>query len=246
MPTHKDYLDHLIDLLKTIKKEESSNLSEASMMLYKAIESGHNIYAFGAAHAGMVAQELFYRAGGLAVINPVVAPELELTNRPVINTSKMERLDGYGTIIASKLKLNPNDVVIIHSVSGRNPAIIDFAVAVKKAGAKIIAITNVTYSQSTTSRHASKKRLYEFADLVLDNHGSIGDAAMSYPEMEQKVGATSTVSMAAIVNAIVVETVQLCLDNKVDPPIFYSANLDGGDAKNAYTFEKYKSHIFYM
>jgi len=246
MPTHKDYFDHVIELLKTIKKTETSNLKLASDMLFKAIQSGHNIFAFGAAHAGMVAQELFYRAGGLAVINPVVAPELELTNRPVITTSKMERLEGYGNIIASKLPINPNDVVIIHSVSGRNPAIIDFALSVKQAGAQIMAITNVKYSQSTTSRHSSKKRLFEIADLVIDNHGDIGDAAMGYSNFNQKVGATSTVSMSAIVNSIVVETVQLCLENNVDPPVFYSANLDGGDEKNAHTFETYKSQIFYM
>lgn len=246
MPTHKDYFDHVIELLKTIKKEESSSLKKAADMLFKAIQSGHHIYAFGAAHAGMVSQELFYRAGGLAIINPVVAPELELTNRPVITTSKMERLEGYGNVIASKLQINPNDVVIIHSVSGRNPAIIDFALSVKKAGAKIIALTNVKYSKSTSSRHSSSKRLFEVADLVIDNHGDIGDAAISYPNFSQKVGATSTLSMAAIVNSIVVETVQLCLENKVDPPIFYSANLDGGDEKNAKTFEKYKSRIFYM
>lgn len=246
MPTHNDYFDHVIDLLKTIKKEESSALKKASEMLYKAIQSGHNVYAFGAAHAGMVAQELFYRAGGLAVINPVVAQELELTNRPVITTSKMERLEGYGDVIASKLSIHPNDLVIIHSVSGRNPAIIDFALAVKNAGAFIIALTNVKYSQSTASRHSSKKRLFEIAHLVIDNHGAIGDAAMSFPSLSQKVGATSTLSMAAIVNSIVVETVQLCLENKVNPPIFYSANLDGGDEKNAEMFEKYKSHIFYM
>ena len=246
MPTHKDYFDHVIELLKTIQNKEAQHLKRASEMLFKAIQSGHNIFAFGAAHAGMVAQELFYRAGGLAVINPVVADELELTNRPVTTTSKMERLEGYGDIIASKLPLNPNDVVIIHSVSGRNPAIIDFALTVKKAGAKIIAITNVKYSKSATSRHSSNKRLFEVADLVIDNHGDIGDAAISYASFSQKVGATSTVSMAAIVNSIVVETVQLCLENKVAPPVFYSANLDGGDAQNADTFEKYKSHIFYM
>jgi len=67
----------------------------------------------------------------------------------------------------------------------------------------------VKYSKSATSRHSSNKRLFEVADLVIDNHGDIGDAAISYPSFSQKVGATSTVSMAAIVNSIVVETVQL-------------------------------------
>ena len=30
------------------------------------------------------------------------------------------------------------------------------------------------------------------------------------------------------------------------PPVFMSANLDGGDAHNAKIFEEYKDNIFYM
>ena len=31
-----------------------------------------------------------------------------------------------------------------------------------------------------------------------------------------------------------------------EPPVFISANLDGGDAHNKKIMEKYKAHIFYM
>ena len=36
------------------------------------------------------------------------------------------------------------------------------------------------------------------------------------------------------------------LNRNIDPPIFYSANVDGGEEKNKEIFEKYKDQIKYM
>ena len=242
----KSYVNQLNQLLNTVAEAEQDTILKASELLFNAIKSHHNIFAFGAAHAGILTQELVYRAGGLAVINPIQAAELELTSRPIPKTSKMERLEGYGTIIAENTPLQEGDVVIVHSVSGRNPAIIDFVNVAKANNVTIIAITNVQASFQMSSRHSSGKRLFELADLVIDNHGEPGDASVKLPKLSQKVGPTSTVIGAMIVNSIVIETVNKCLENNIDPPIFYSANVDGGDQKNKEMFQQYASHIFYL
>jgi len=41
----------------------------------------------------------------------------------------------------------------------------------------VIALTSLQHSQSQSSRHPSGKRLFEIADIVLDNCGVVGDAA---------------------------------------------------------------------
>lgn len=246
MSKHIDYITHLQALLDTIKKEESTHIEAAAEWLVEAIKTHHNIFVFGASHAGIISQELFYRAGGLALINPVFASELDLSVIPVTQTSKMERLDGYGTVLAEKTPFQPGDVLIAHSVSGRNTVMIDFVTAAKDKGVTVIAITNQTYSNAVTSRHPSKKRLFELADVTIDNHGDIGDAVVKFASLDQRVAPSSTVTGAAIANSIVVRTVERCLEDGLEPPIFYSANLDGGDEKNKRTFDTYKKHIFYM
>ena len=109
-------------------------------------------------------------------INAIFRRELMSDRSPITFTSKMERLEGYGTALAEIQLFKEGDVLILHSVSGRNPVIIDLALAAKEKGVKIIALTNKTYSQSVTSRNSSGLRLFEVADLVIDNHGEIGDA----------------------------------------------------------------------
>lgn len=246
MSKHITYLDQLQKLLESIKTDEMPHIEKAAQMIFEAIQSQNNIFVFGASHAGIITQELFYRAGGLALINPVIAQELELSNRPVTMTSQMERLDGYGTLLADKTPFQEGDVLITHSVSGRNTVMIDFVLAAQKKKVNVIAITNLSYSKSVESRHPSQQRLFELADVTIDNHGERGDASIQFEGLEQKVGPTSTVMGTAIANSVVVRAVELCLEHDIHPPVFYSANINGGDEKNLETFKKFKKHIFYM
>lgn len=240
------YLDKIHSILQEVSTKEKQNIDLAVKILAEKIVNKKQVFAFGASHAGILTEEIFYRAGGLAIINPIFEPSLMLNVRPVTLTSQMERVEGFGTIIAENSKLEPNDLIIIHSVSGRNPVAIDLALTAKKQGVYIIVITNMKYSLSVISRHSSKKRLFEIADLVIDNHGDIGDACVKVEGLEQKVSATSTVIGATILNIIVSETVKLLVSQNVTPPVFFSANIDGGDEHNKKILSEYKSIIHYQ
>ncbi|QVK19825.1 SIS domain-containing protein [Mycoplasmatota bacterium] len=240
------YIEKIQKVLKEIDDLEKDNISEAINLFVDAIIKKNNTFVFGASHAGIISEELFYRAGGLAVINPIFEPSIMLNVRPITSTSKMERLEGYGTLIANKTPITKGDVLLVHSVSGRNPVTIELAIRAKEMGAKIVAITNIKYSSSVESRHSSKLKLMDVADLVIDNHGELGDACIEIDGLEQKVSPTSTVVSASIANTIVSEVARLLMEKGITPPIFFSANIDGGDKHNELIFEKYKDMIHYL
>lgn len=240
------YFDRILEILKEVEISESAAINETIELLTDANLNKKRIYIFGASHAGILAEELYYRAGGMMTINPIFGRELMLDQSPVTVTSKMERLEGYGTALASKIPFAEADALILHSVSGRNPVTIDLALAAKKKGVKIVALTNLEYSKQVSSRHSGGKRLFELADIVLDNHGDTGDACCSIEGIEQKVGPSSTVVGATILNTIVVEVTRKLIEQGIEhPPIFYSANLDGGDQLNQELFKKYEQVIQY-
>lgn len=240
------YFDNIRDIIQKVLDTQRDAMLEAARMLSDATIEGHNIYAFGCSHAGLITLELYYRTGGMATVNPVRAPGLCLDVDPATMTSQMERLNGYGKVIMDSLKLNAGDVVIIHSVSGRNPVTVDAALRAREKGAKVIALTNMQTTTRVPSRHPSGLNLYQVADLVLDNCGCIGDASLDIPGVPDKVAPTSTVIGAAMLNAIIAETVALVTKAGHVAPVFVSANLDGGDEHNARVLETYKDHIFYM
>lgn len=241
------YIDKIKDLIDVIEKEEKENMEKATEIIVKAILNKKAIFSFGASHAGILTEELYYRAGGLVVINPIFARNLMLDTSPITMTSEMERLEGYGTIVANKTNISEGDVVIVHSVSGRNPVSIEMAIESKKKGATVICITNLSYSKDVSSRHSSGKNLYQVSDIVIDNHGEKGDACVEISGLNQKVSPTSTVAAVTIMNSIIAEATELLVKNGMDkPPIFYSANIDGGDELNKKIFEEYRDVIHYQ
>ncbi len=240
------YFTRVKEILEQVEKNEIDAMEQAINLLTEANLNKQSIYIFGASHAGILTEEMYYRAGGMMTINAIFAKEVMLDRQPITFTSRMEQLEGYGRAIETTVTFHENDVLILHSVSGRNPVIIDLALAAKEKGVKIIALTNKTYSKSVTSRHSSGKRLFELADVVIDNHGDIGDGSCNVEGIKQKVGPSSTVVGATVLNAIIVEVTRNLLQNGVSyPPVFYSANLDGGSQLNEQLFEQYKDVIHY-
>ena len=102
------------------------------------------------------------------------------------------------------------------------------------------------YTSQVSSRHKSGKKLYEVCDIVIDNCGDFEDSSMLLPGMNQKIGPTSSVVGCTIVNMIVIRTVEHLQEMGIEPPIFHSANVDGGEEFNNVLFEKYKDQIHYM
>jgi uncharacterized phosphosugar-binding protein len=240
------YLDNVIEILANARDTQRNALEQGARLLRDVTLAGGNIFAFGCSHAGLITLELYYRTGGMATINPVRAPGLNLDVDPATLTSQMERLPGYGTHIIDTLPMKAGDVVLLHSVSGRNAVMIDAAIRAKEKGAALIVLTNLAMSRSVPARHPSGKNLYEWADVLIDNGGCVGDASIDVPGVPEKVGPTSTAVGAALLNAMVVQAIALIAQTGRVPPVFVSANVEGGDAHNAAMLREYRSHIFYM
>lgn len=240
------YFAHITELLGTVLKTQQDTIRALARKMFETSENGGKLFIFGCSHAGILAQEAFYRTGGLVTANPIMAKGLTLETVPVTDTTVLERKPEYAREILDSTPIGKGDLLIIHSVSGRNGVPVEMAIEAKKRGIFTAAITNITSSSSCTSRHPSGKLLYQVTDMVIDNCGCIGDAAIEIDGFTGKTAATSTVTGAAIINSLCAEVVGLYVENGIDPPVFMSANVDGGDEYNERMFEKYKDKITYQ
>lgn len=240
------YYSRIQEIMQEAFEKEAATMEQAAEAIAEANRTHHSIYAFGCNHAGLITLELFYRTGGMVTVNPVRAPGMMLEISPPTMTSEMERMEGYGKIIFDNLKTTAGDVIIIHSVSGRNAVTVDMAKAAKEKGLTVIVLTNMNTATTVSSRHSSGKMLHDYATILIDNHGDRGDAAVKLEGFEQKVASSSTVVGAAILNAIIARACELLLAEGIQPPVFMSGNLEGGDAYNKAVIAEHKDNIFYM
>jgi uncharacterized phosphosugar-binding protein len=241
-----NYMDKIIELLQEVRETQGEAMEQAAQVIAEAIQKEHLVYVFGPSHAGILAQELFYRAGGLVPINPILPPGLVTDVRPATLTSRLERLVGFGKQIMAECPAAAGDVLIVHSVSGRNAAAVEIAQCARERGVFVIAVTSLNYSRSVQPRQQGMPRLFETADLVLDNRAPVGDALVDIPGTEQKAGPSSTVTGAAMLNTVVARAACLLQERTGDAPVFMSANLDGGDEHNKRWLDYYKGRLTYM
>jgi len=240
------YLEAVIGVLQNLKETQLAGIRQAADWLVEAIRDGHRIFSFGASHSFIITEELVYRTGGLMLVNPIYPQGMNLAVRPLTLTSRLERVPGLGRELLESSPVQPGDVVLVTSTSGRNAVVIDFAAAAREKGLKVIGITALAYTRGVNSRHPSGKKLADLCDLVLDNGAPLGDAAVTIPGFPQKTGPLSTITGCAIANAMVAVTVEKLVQQKITPPVFMSANLDGGDAHNATLLAANRSRIFYL
>ncbi|MBQ3859396.1 MAG: SIS domain-containing protein [Clostridia bacterium] len=246
MKASTKYYQRVTEIMAEVFDKEADGIEQAAGIIAEANRTKHSVFAFGCNHAGLIALELFYRTGGMVTVNPVRAPGMMLELSPPTMTSELERLPGYGNIIFNNMKAKAGDVLIIHSVSGRNAVTVDMAQAAREAGLTVIVITNMNTTKAVKSRHPSGKKLCDFASVLIDNHGDLGDAAVELEGFPQKVSASSTVVGAAILNAVTARACELLIESGFEPPVFMSGNIDGGDEHNKKVMAEYADNIFYL
>ncbi|MGQ9730210.1 MAG: sugar isomerase domain-containing protein [Candidatus Zipacnadales bacterium] len=238
------FFDTAIELLRVVSEDQAESIEQAAQRIADVVRRGRLIHTFGCGHSGLLAQEIFFRSAGLMLVNYVHAPGQTLDVRPVHITSHFERLSGYSSILISGQDIQPDDVVIVISSSGRNAAPIEFAMEAKRRGAYVIALCSMVIAKSgVTSRHTSGTLLHEHADLVLDNHIAPGDAMVHLENFPQAVGPMSTVVGAALLEAVVARAIEILAEETTDLPVFINANVEGGTEHNERWIARLRSQL---
>ncbi|KYG27618.1 sugar isomerase domain-containing protein [Alkalihalobacillus trypoxylicola] len=236
------YLTKIQQLLMKIEKEESENLLLNAKKIANALKNKKLVHVFGCGHSHMLAEEVFYRSGGLAPINPIFIEDLML-HKGASQSSQYEKKQGFAETFLQTLSIEKGDILIVASTSGRNPVPIDVALYGKEKGAIVIGITSLYYSNSQSSKHSSGLHLSDVVDSVINNHIEVGDALISFDEENIQVGSGSSIAGMTIMNGLMVEAIQILINNGIQPPVFKSGNVDGSEAHNAKLIKEYQSRI---
>jgi uncharacterized phosphosugar-binding protein len=237
-----DYLRRVTALLEQASRAEAATLTSAAQAVADRLAAGGMIHTFGTGHSHMLAEEIFYRAGGLARVDPLLVDTLML-HRAAAASTELERRPGLAAELLEEHPMDPGDVLIVASNSGGNTVAVELATMARARGVLVLAVTSLSHAHSTLAREVAGPRLPEVADIVLDTHGVPGDAIQPIPGLAPLVGPTSTVVGAALLQALVVEVVAALVQRGVDPEVLASSNTRGGDDHNAELLARYRDRV---
>lgn len=234
------------NVMQRIYQTQTDAIRQAGKLFADSLENDGIIQAYGTGHSRAFAMELAGRAGGLVPVNRIDLEVLALRkgwSLERVKSPEIERDIEAGQTLLSCYHIEPRDVFIICSNSGVNVAIVEVALQVKEHGHKLIAVTALDHSRQVESRHPSGKKLYELADIVIDNCGPLGDAMLEMPGGHGKACSISSVSGSLIGQMLTAETIGNLLARGIQPPIFLSANIPGGIEQGKNLYERYGDRI---
>ena len=229
-------------LLQKIEETQASRLEKAAQAIAHSLEKGGVIHTFGCGHSASVTVDAFHRSGCFAAVNAVLDPSLMFHSGAHAGTA-FERLEGYANAVMARHTFTPQDILLVVSNSGKNPAGIDAVLYAKKIGVNTLAITAANAHEKSTSRHSSGKMLKDVADMVIDNCCSANETALEVQGIQ--VAPISTIAGVAIFQALLYRAAEIMAEKGLDLPVYKSSNA-GGDTHNTLLAEKYKGRIKFL
>ena len=238
------YVDKAVANIRRVVEEQGENIHRAASLMADAVENDRliNVYA-GGGHTTLAMGEMFFRAGGLANINPLMETALSVFNQ-ALKYLELERTVNFGASIIRYYGIGKGDLVLIFHNIGINPATIDAAMEIKKRGGIIIAVASSCWQREMPAdhfiRHPNGKNLFDYADVCIDDFNPVGDAVVDLPGLKTPIGPVSNVVDFTIAHLLEIECCRICIERGIVPPVWNSANAPGGDEKNAAYLKKYK------
>ena len=232
------YYDTIDELMTKVKTTQRENCIAAGKLIADSVAKGGAVHIYDTGH--IINSELVERGGGLMLYKALKYQfHIEDPVRPRDRSGVDTSTKGLAKYILRASNCMPGDVLIMGSVSGKSSNVIDLALAAKEFGMYVIAITSVEYSSQVPSDHSSGKRLFECADIVLDNCAPAAEAMMDVPGLDTKLCAASGISAAFLMWSVTTVVVEELLAKGIMPSVFKSHNYQDGPEFNQKKREVY-------
>ena len=236
------FYDASAELFGRIRDSQKSNIEAAGQLMADSVAGGGCIHLFDTGH--IIDSELLNRAGGLVLMrrfkyhNGVESSGWKRAHLDAMK-NKNASIEGLAAFALRSANILSGDIMVIGSVSGKTLNVIDLAVECKNMGVKIIGVTSIEYSKTLESGHSCKKRLFELADVTIDNCAPFGDAMLELDGVEAPFIPASGLAAAYIGWAVCAELVEKLREKNITPSILKSVNYPPNVEYNNKLYKRY-------
>lgn len=238
------YAAYIQQAIASIQANQREKIRQAAHMVKDTLLQDGLIYVFGCGHSHILAEETFYRAGGLVNVAPIFYEPLML-HEGAAESSRLEKQSGLAQQVLAPYHLTQKDLLFCISTSGINAVPVEVAEAVHAMGIPVIAISSGAYA-GDVSRAPDGKHLYEVADLWLDNLAPHGDACLLPDGSPVPTTPISTITGTFLMNSILAEGMELALKAGADVPAYLSGNIPGGAERNRSWIRQFQPRIRHL
>jgi uncharacterized phosphosugar-binding protein len=230
-----DMRAHLADVERT----NADVLDRVASRMFDVIASDGLIYVGGTGHSISLMLESFYRAGGLACVQPLYNPGL-LPLHGGEDSTLAEKTSGFARLLVERFHPTANDIAFVFSNSGVNAVPVELADELHKNGTPVVAVVSLPHLTQAPLRGDHK--IDSVADFVINTLVPYGDAAYPAGDGVMTAGLSSLCGIY-VWNLLLARLADLAAAKGVRLPIFTSSNVAGGEERNVELFKHYRQRV---
>lgn len=248
----KTYRDSIVDIFDKTIENSSDAVAKTAQFVAKHIADGNVVHIVPAGlHANVALEEVFWRAGGLAPLNPLFYTGFNLIQGAKVANYRSS-IPGYARQVYDTYDVGKKEgeVVIILSAFGINTASIDLALEAKRRKMTTIGITSTVRAEKVSKehpgRHPSKENLCDISDYFIDCHPPYNDTVIDIPGFSQQIGTTTSFCLLFSMNLLMISTINELVNMGVEPPLWRSVVLAADNEVNHKLEEQYMPYVKHL
>jgi uncharacterized phosphosugar-binding protein len=228
----------LRDHLARVEDASAEVLDAVAARMLATVSRGGLVHTAGSGHSTALVLETFYRAGGLACVNPIVHPGLSPLAGALAST-RLERVEGLAEVLLAAARPSAADLAFVFSNSGANPVPVELARGLRARGCGVVAVTSLPCLRAAPDRAGAK--LDTVADWLIDTQVPVGDAA--YGQGAAAPAALSSLASVYVWDLLLARLSDAAAAQGVQLPLWTSSNVPDGDTRNAELARRYRGRI---
>ncbi len=232
------YYEQIRQLQTQVIESQMDVLTAVAHKMAEVVLAEGRIFTFGTGHSHMLAEESYYRAGGIAAAVPMFAPMILMLHESARMSSQVERMPELAAALIDEYEPQAGEMLFVYADSGVNGLPVQLAVEARQRGVTVVGVCSLKYTSLAPLSRVGK-RLPEVVDYVIDNFGTPGDALVEIDGIPWRVGASSTIAGALIWNCLLTEAAYQVRQAGGDLPVFASFNMPGAAEHNLGILEKW-------
>ena len=230
MNTAGTFTAKLVLLLENLVASQGEVLDRVAERCADSLQQGGLVHLFGSGHSVLPVMDAFPRYGSFVGIHPLTDPRLMWHNvlgpGGVRELLWMEREEGYVKLFLGHEPINPGDVLVVYSHSGRNAAGIEAAQYAAARGLFTVAVTSLA-NRARAAVHSSGQNLSEICDEVIDTGVPVEDAIVRIEGADRPFGGSSTIVATVVSHELITRIAAIVVGRGGVLPTFVSPTVPG-------------------
>lgn len=243
------FKNKLFELMNRIETTQTEAIDRAADLLAQATREDRLIHIIGTGvHSRLAAEDGFFRAGGLANINPIFALPMESGARFI--TAQEQQAAPVGALLDMH-PLRPGDPIIVANLYGMNAFTIETLLQAEQRGLRTILLTSRACAKEIPpghpSRHPTRLNAEQVRhEVLIDVPMPMGDAVMYFEGCRFPVGPSSFVLLSFTLHALISTAIRKLLDGGFAAPVIRSINTPDYGVTNHRLWQRYSERVKHL